>query len=129
MRRINDLAQYLDETSPVLERRLAESKKWTDWQGRILLEGDELSACLEIDRGKIRALPAARRENAGNAGRTRLARPSISVHADDQGIQRMVSGIEHPFEEYLQLSASVTPHLSNEARDLLEALFPKVIRE
>lgn len=129
MRRVNDLAQFLDETTPVLERRLAVSKKWADWQGRILLEGDGLRACLEIDRGKICALPAGGRETAAAAGRAGPARPSISVQADDQSIQRMVSGLEHPFEEYLQLGAAVTPHLSNDARDLLENLFPKVVRE
>lgn len=129
MRRINDLAQYLDEIAPVLERRLADSERWAAWQGSILIEGARLMARLEIDSGKVRALPH-RPQKAGRTARRKASDdPMITIQADDLAIQRMAFGIEHPFEEYLQLNATVTPHLNDSARDLLEILFPKLIPE
>ena len=120
MRRINDLAQYLDEIAPVLVRRLAHNKRWADWQGSIQIEGMRLAARLEIDRGQVLVVPHLNQKTAARAGR----RSSIVLRADDLAIQRMVLGVEHPFEEYLQMNAAVTPHLNDNARDLLETLFP-----
>jgi len=129
MRRINDLAQYLDETAVVLERRLADSKRWAGWQGSILIVGTRLMARLAIGRGKVRSLPHRPQKSGGTALRKASDAPSITIQADDFAIQRMAFGIEHPFEEYLQLNAAVTPHLNERTRDLLEILFPKLIPE
>jgi len=124
MRRINNLAQYLDEIAPVLRRRLADSKTWTDWEGTIAIEGSALSAVLKIDRGNVEVTPH-KKQTAKRAQDV----PSITIRAGDLAIQRIAFGIEHPFEEYLQSNATVTPHLNDRARNLLETLFPKSVRE
>ena len=124
MRRINNLAQYLDEIAPVLRRRLADSKTWADWEGTIVIEGSALSAVLKIDRGNVEVMPHMK-QTAMKA----QDEPSITIRAGDLAIQRIAFGIEHPFEEYLQSNATVTPHLNDRARNLLETLFPKSVRE
>ena len=117
MHRINRLDQYLAEIAATLELRLSGDKRFVEWSGSIWLKGGRLKACVHVTKGKVRitAKPPAR--------------PAIAIVGDEFGIQRVALGIATPFEEYLQLQVNVSSGVGSGARDLLEVMFPCVIRE
>ena len=116
MRRINDLRQHLDEVAPVFERRLEESKPWSDWSGSVFFDGERLRAALLVERGKV-----------SSAARTK--EPSITIRGADIPIQGIVMGMASAFEEYLQKDVEILPSLNDGARQLLDVLFPKTVFE
>lgn len=105
-----DLPQFLEEITPLLERRLAKS----DWVGTIALCGKKHRAGLTIRRGRvsIQARPPARAD--------------ITLAGSDAAITRIVAGVQTPFEPYLQLDLQITPALNERVLKLLETLFPRV---
>ena len=117
MYRINRLDQYLAEIAATLELRLSRDKRFAGWSGSIWLKGGRLKACVHVSKGKVRITTKP------------PARPGIAVSGDEFGIQRVALGIATPFEEYLQLQVSVSSCLGGGARDLLEVMFPCVIRK
>lgn len=115
--RINDLARYLGEIASVFERRLRDSKVWASWRGSIALEGERLRACLVVSKGRVAV-------EHRTPGKTR-----ITLCAGDSAITRIAAGIASPFEEHLQVTLKARPSLNDGARDLLETLFPRILRE
>ena len=115
--RVNRLDQYLDEISGTLELRLARDKRFAGWTGSIRLDGGRLKASIDVRDGKVSV--AAKRPIG----------PNITVRGDEFSIQRIVLGVATPFEEYLQLQVAVSSCLGAGARDLLETMFPCVIRQ
>jgi len=105
-----DLPKFLDEITPLLERRLRK----IDWSGTIAICGEEHRAALTIRDGRV-------------AVRRRLpARADITLAGADATITRMVVGRCTPYEPYLQLDLKISPSLGLQARGLLETLFPRV---
>lgn len=115
--RIDDLVRYLGETASVFEHRLRESETWATWRGSICLDGGRLRACLVISKGRVAVTERA------------AAKPSITLSGSDSAVTRIVVGIATPFEEYLQATLKARPSLNDRTRDLLETLFPRMIRE
>ena len=117
MHRINRLDQYLAEIAATLEQRLSRDKRFVEWSGSIRLDGGRLKACVHVAKGKVRVTTKP------------PTRPGIAISGDEFGIQRVALGIATPFEEYLRLQVSVSSCLGAGARDLLELMFPCVIRK
>ena len=110
MFKIIDLLRFLEEITPLLERRL----KKRGWHCSIALRGETHRAGLTI-RGKrvtvSRRLPT---------------RADITLAGHDRAITQVVAGIHSPMEPYLQLDLQITPSLNRHVLDLLETLFPTV---
>ena len=105
-----DLPQFLEEITPLLERRMAKS----DWAGTIALCGQEHRAGLAIRNGRVQVQPRP------------PARADITLAGSDAAITRIVAGVHTPFEPYLQLDLQITPPLNERVLELLETLFPRV---
>jgi len=105
-----DLPQFLEEITPLLERRLAKS----DWVGTIALCGEKHRAGLTIRRGRVKIQPWP------------PADADITLAGSDAAITRIVAGVQTPVEPYLQLELQITPALNERVLELLETLFPRV---
>jgi len=110
MFKLIDLPRFLEEITPLLERRIAKN----DWAGTIVLRGEEHRAALTIRKARVKVRP-------------RLpARPDITLEGSDAAITRIVAGIHSPLEPYLQLDLRITPALNSHVLELLETIFPRV---
>jgi hypothetical protein len=121
MGRINNLAQFLQETRPAYERRLEESSDWRAWSGTIDIEGGRLRARMTFSRGKLMV-------SDGSSGRRRLPRnggPVILLRGDEESVQQIVMAVATPFEEHLQMRCQTIPTLNEQTTKLLEVLFPR----
>jgi len=117
LRRINNLRQYLIETAGALEKRLSDSTPFATWSGNVWLDGKRIRACLRFRRGRLMV--------TGRAPHS----PSISICGDETAIERIVMGLATPFEESLQTQVDISPMLNAATTDLLETLFPCVVRQ
>ncbi len=110
-----DLPKLLGEIAPLLERRLAESTL-KGWTGCLDLVGGKHRARLAFTEGK---LTVAAIEGSS---------PGLVLTCDDDTLTRVVSGVETPFEAYLQTRLTIAPQVNDQIVSLLEALFPAVAR-
>jgi len=107
-----DLPKFLQEMTPLLERRLQKS----DWIGTVSILGERHRAGLAIRGPKVTALRKAPR------------RADITLEGSDKAITQIMCGVHTPFEPYLQLDLRVSPALNDQILKVLETLFPKVPR-
>lgn len=131
LQRINDLARFLTEVTPLLEHRLREKPSGRDWVGTVVIEGGPLRARLAVDhaRVKVHRLPDPGLGPPRVAGRRQRDTDSgvIIVRGDPEAIQGIALGLTTPFEEHLQTRVRIIPSCSPAARDFLEILFPRII--
>ena len=107
---VQNLPQFFREISPLLERRLGE----TGWSGTVAVRGEKHRAALKIDNGRVAVL-------------SRIpARPDVTLSGTDETITEIVTGIETPFEAYLQVKLRIEPMLTAKAQDMLEKLLPRL---
>lgn len=107
---VQNLPQFFREISPLLERRLGE----TGWSGTVAVRGEKHRAALKIDNGRVAVL-------------SRIpARPDVTLSGSDETITEIVTGIETPFEAYLQVKLRIEPMLTAKAQDMLEKLLPRL---
>jgi putative sterol carrier protein len=109
-----NLPQLLAEIAPLLERRLADSDS-KGWTGSVDLLGDRHRARIVFTEGKAAVEPVAD------------VPATIVIACDDDTLTRVVSGVETPFEAYLQTRLTIEPHVHGEITGLLETLFPRAL--
>jgi putative sterol carrier protein len=108
-----DLPQLLREIAPLLERRVTDSDL-KGWTGSIDLLGNRHRARLVFAEGKPIVAEAEGPP------------PGIIVACDDHTMARIVSGVETPFEAYLQTRLTLGPQVNERITGLLDTLFPNV---
>jgi hypothetical protein len=120
--RVNNLAQYLDESRVTLEKRIGGSATFKEWTGAIELEASGRGARVEIDHGKVK-VSSLRTE-------TSVPRPAtVRISGEFAAIERAVLGIRSCFEEYLQIEVGAAPLVNEAVKELLEVVFPRVVAE
>ncbi len=115
-RRVNDLARYFTEIAGALEKRLAANGAFAGWTGSVWIDGQRLRACLRFRHG--RATVTSRRPT----------HPTLAIRGDQTAVERIAMGLATPFEESLQTQVTISPMLNASTTDLLETLFPCVVR-
>ena len=113
MMQIRNLVQFLQEISPVIEKRLADSD-FKGWDGKIDLLGTRLRGRITVSEGSVKA----------SAPTSRPA--DIVMCCDDDTVTRVALGRETPFEAYLQARLTIGPRVSDSITKLLETVFPRV---
>jgi hypothetical protein len=103
-----NLPQFLEEITPLLERRLERN----GWSGTVTLRGDKHRAGLDVRKSHVTVLPTLPR------------RADVCLCGSDDSITRVAGGIFSPYELYLQRELRVEPMLTEPVRKLLEHLFP-----
>ena len=112
MFKIINLPVLLGELSPLLSRRLSESKTYKGWQGTIGIKGLEHRASLMIKDGEIHVSSEVS-EGTG-----------ICLSTDDDTLTRFVLGVVTPYEAYLQNQLHIAPTVNSSVAALLGTLFP-----
>jgi len=113
MMQIRNFVQFLQEISPVIEKRLADSD-FKGWEGKIDLLGTRLRGRITVREGSVKA----------SAPTSRPA--DIVMSCDDDTVTRVALGRETPFEAYLQVRLTIEPRVSDSITKLVETVFPKV---
>ena len=113
MTQIRNFVQFLQEISPVLEKRLADSD-FKHWEGKIDLIAERLRARITVGEGSVQA----------SAPTSRPA--DILLTCGDDTATRVALGRETPFEAYLQTRLTIEPRVSDSITKLVETVFPKV---
>jgi len=99
----------------------------------IVLQGSRLRAKVAIDKGAVKVLPLAKgnADKRGGARQTPLRkneRAAVTITGDDEAIGRIVLGCTSPFEEQLQIEVETAPTGNPQTTQLLEILFPRLLR-
>ena len=115
-RRVNDLARYFTEIAGALEKRLATNDALAGWTGSVWIDGQRLRACLRFRHGRVAVTTR------------RPTQPTLAICGDETAIERIAMGLATPFEESLQTQVTISPMLNASTTDLLETLFPCVVR-
>jgi GNAT superfamily N-acetyltransferase len=115
-RRVNDLVRYFTEIAGALEKRLAANTALAGWTGAVWIDGRRLRACLRFRHGRVTVTSR------------RPTQPTLAICGDETAIERIAMGLATPFEESLQTQVTVSPMLNASTTDLLETLFPCVVR-
>lgn len=111
--KIVDLPMLLRELSPLLELRLAESKRHKDWEGRVGIVGDQHRAALILRKGRVQV----------DKG---VDHCDVLISGSDDTITRIVAGRQTPFEAYLQTEAKIQPGVNQAVEQLVDTLFPRM---
>jgi ribosomal protein S18 acetylase RimI-like enzyme len=117
LHRLNSLPQFLRETRPMFEKRLAASAKWRDWHGRVRLCAGHETATLRFQRGRV----AVETDGRGQA--------DMEVRGDRATFVRLLLACGSPFAAALQLDVRVRAGFNGSARELLDVLFPRLYAE
>ena len=112
MFRIINLPMLLEELTPLLSKRLNESKAYKNWHGTIGIKSSEHQASLIISDGDIRVSAEVSEESA------------IHLSTDDDTLTQFIWGVLTPYEAFLQNQLHVAPSVNRSVADLLETLFP-----
>ena len=116
MFKIINLPMLLEELSPLLTKRLKDSK-YKDWHGKIGIAGQQHKGIIVIEDGNVSASEEA------------LEDVDILISADDDTVTRIIIGSMTPFEAYLQTELSIKPMVNNRVTELLETLFPHIPKD
>jgi hypothetical protein len=126
---ITDLARFLEELAPELERRLAASE-FAGWQGEIAMRSGDLEAELHLREGAVRVArggrPAMTTAHVQHAARpvTSRHRPMIAVEIAPERLPLLLFGRSSVDEAYLWDELAVIARDRMAALRLLHALFP-----
>ena len=112
MFRIINLPMLLEELTPLLSKRLNESKAYKNWHGTIGIKSSEHQASLIISDGDIRVSAEVSEETA------------IHITTDDDTLTQFIWGVLTPYEAFLQNQLHVAPSVNRSVAGLLETLFP-----